>query len=373
MRANYVAVLDIRSAEMTAVVGERGVNNTFIIKSKYTCAYDGYAEGELLDVNSFASAVADVVKSTLASTGGVKSFYVGVPCEFLKLVNVDRVINFPSAKRITNNDLNTLVELAAPADDERWSIIRHSCLYYVLSDKRKLIDPVGAVSDSLQGKFCFYKCNNSFIGCLMDAFKQFREVAEVNLIPANHAEALYLVEPEKRDECAVLFDFGYISSTYSVICGNGLLYSEAFSVGIGHVAVYLSAELDIPFAVASTFLSTVNLNAKERLSSIEECVYEGKTYSFSTVTLRDKIREGLDGVCETIEECRQNFSGRNIDGKPLLITGEGVKVVRGAAEHIAGRLVKNVETIAPGVPYYDKPQFSSVFSLLDTALKDANS
>lgn len=371
MRANYVAVLDIRSAEMTAVVGERGVNNTFIIKSKYTAEYDGYAEGDLLDIESFVAAIGDVVRSTLSSNRGIKTFYVGVPGEFLRLVNVDKVLSFPSVKRITANDVRLLEEMASPPDEENWCTVRHGCLYYVLSDKRKVIDPVGAASDSLHGKFCFYKCNQSFIACVLQAFKKFKDVADIKLIPVNHAEAMYLVEPEKRDECAVLFDLGYISSTYSVVCGNGLLYSESFSVGIGHVALYLSTDLDIPYEVAMTYLSTVNLNAKERLTGLEECLYEGKTYSFSTVALRDRIREGLDGICETIEECRQNFTGRNIDGKPLLLTGEGVKVIRGAAEHIAGRLVKGVEIVSPKVPYYDKPQFGSLFSLLDMALNDA--
>ncbi|MBD5585408.1 MAG: hypothetical protein HDQ88_10025 [Clostridia bacterium] len=371
MRTNCVAILDIRSAEITAVVGERGVNGTFIIKSKYASAYDGYAEGELLDIESFVTAVCDVVKSTLSGGSGVKSFYVGVPGEFLKLINVDKVLSFPSAKKITSADCRTLITLSTPQDGEQWKTIRHSCLYYVLSDKRKVIDPVGAISDSLQGKCCFYQCNGSFIGILSEAFKRFKEITSVNLIPTICAEAMYLVPPEKRDECAILFDFGYISSSYSVICGNGILYSESFSVGIGHIAFYLMQELDIPFEVASTFLSTVNLNAKERLSSTEECVYEGVTYKFSTAKLRDIIRDGLDGICATIEECRQSFSGRNIDGKPLLVTGEGIKVVRGTAEHLAGRLVKGVEVIAPNIPYYDKPHFSSTLSLLDMALDDA--
>lgn len=371
MRTNYVAVLDIRSSELTAVVGERGVNNTFIIKSKYTCSYDGYAEGELLDYSGFVSAVSEVVRSTLASSGGIKTFYVGIPGEFLKLINTDRVLTFQSARRIHKSDVQTLSRMAAPAEEDKWRTIRHSCLYYVLSDKRKVIDPVGAVTDSIQGRFCFFKCKKAFIGCLMEAFKKFTEIQNINLIPSNFAQSIYLVEPEKRDECAVLFDLGYISSTYNVICGNGLLFSESFSVGIGHVAFYLMTELDIPYEVATTFLSTVNLNAKEKLNSVEECIFEGKTYSFSTVTLRDKIREGLDGICETIEECRQSFPGRNIDVKPLLITGEGVKIIRGATEHISGRLVKSVEVTSPKVPYYDKPQFASLFSLLDTALKDA--
>ncbi len=371
MRRCGVAVLDIRSSEITAVVGERGVNNTFIIKSKYTCPYDGYAEGELLDTDSFISAVCDVVKSTLAANRAVKTIYVGVPCEFLKLVNTDKVLSFQTSKKITRSDCDLLIEMSNPEKEDGWKTIRHSCLYFVLSDKRKVINPAGAVSDSLQGKCCFYKCKTSFIDCLMSAFKRFKDINEVNLLPLNYAEAMYLIEPEKRDECAVLFDFGYISSTYSVVCGNGLLYSESFSVGIGHIAFYLMSELDIPFEVASSFLSTVNLNAKEQLSASEECLYEGKTYTFTTSKLRDIIREGLDGICETIEECKQNFSGRNLDGKPIFITGEGIKVVRGAAEHFSDRLEKGVEIIAPKVPYYDKPQFSSVLSLLDTALSDA--
>lgn len=372
MRNKYVAVLDIRSTEMTAIVGERGVNKTFIIKSKYTCTYDGYAEGELLDIPSFTAAITDVVKSTLSAMNGIKTFYVSIPGEFLKLVNTDRVLSFPSAKKITLSDCRNLVDAAKPAVEENWMTIRNSCLYYVLSDKRKVIYPVGTVSDSLQGKFCFFKCRNSFVGCIMEAFKKFKDIQTIRLIPSNYAEAMYIVEPERRDECAVLLDFGFISSTYSVICGNGILYSESFSLGIGHIAVYLMEQLDIPYQVAMTFLSTVNLNAKEKLGDNAECIYEGKTYTFPTVELRDLIREALDGICETIEECRQSYTGRNIEGKPILVTGEGIKVVRGAIEHIAGRLVKTLETVAPNVPYYDKPRFSSLFSLLDTALNDAS-
>ena len=372
MRSKCVAVLDIRSSEITSVVGERGVNNTFIIKSKYTCPYDGYAEGELLDIPSFIAAVTDVVRSTLFSAKGIKTFYVGVPGEFTKLVNSDKVLSFQSSKKINKNDTAALIRLAAPPEEERWKTIREDCLYYVLSDKRKVIDPIGAYSDSLQGRFCFFKCFEPFIGCIDECFKKFGEIERPVLIPSVYAEALYLVEPERRDECAVLFDMGYISSTYSVICGNGLLFSESFSLGTGHIAVLLMDELEIPYDVALTYLSTVNLNAKEKLSSLEECVYGGKTYSFSTATLRDIIREGLDGICETIDECRRNFSGANLSGKPLLMTGEGVTAIRGGLDYISGRLEQNVEIATPKVPYYDKPKFSSLFSLLDMALKDEN-
>jgi cell division ATPase FtsA len=366
-----VAVLDIRSSEICAVVGERGVNNTFVIKSKYTCAYDGFAEGELLDVEGFNSAVSDVVKSTLSAIGEkIKVFFVGVPAEFLKIENTDKSLSFSQPRKITERDKQSLCEFSRPKIQEDYTYIKHSPVYYVLSDKRRVIEPVGIVSDSLRGKLTFYLCKTSFLECVAEAFNEFESISDLRFIPQNYAEAAYLISPEQRDSCAVLFDMGYISSCYSVACGNGLLFSEGFSVGIGHVAVHLMNELDIPFEVATYFLSKVNLNAKEKLTSVEEYKFDGKNYSFSTATLRDIIREGLDGICETIETCRQSYTGKDISTKPILFTGEGVKTIRGTAEHISSRLVTSVEVVAPKLPYYDKPQFSSLFSLLSAALSE---
>lgn len=373
MRKKSIAILDIRSLEITAVVGERGVNNTFIIKSKYSCAYDGYAEGEMVDEESFLAAVRDVVKSTISSLGGIKTFYVGVPAEFTRVVQSDKVMSFQSAKKITAVDCEYLAGMSMPEDAKDYRTIRHSCMYYILSDKRKLIDPVGTVSDSLRGKFCFYQCSNKFINLISNAFKNLSSVNDIKLIPSVYAEAIYLLPPEQRDECAVLFDLGYISSSYSVVCGNGIAFCESFSIGIGHLAVYLMTELDIPYEVASAFLNQLNLNAKETLSGSIECMYEGHNFKYSAIILRDKVREGLDGICETIEECIQSYKERNLESKPMYITGESVKTVRGTVEHISNRLVKNIEVITPQVPYYDKPQYSSILSLLDTALTDEES
>ena len=370
MRKKSVAILDIRSMEITAVVGERGVNNTFIVKSKYSCAYEGYAEGEMVDEESFLSAVSDVVKSTISSLGGIKTFYVGVPAEFTRIVQTDKVMSFQAAKKITFDDCEYLADMSMPEEAKDYRTIRHSCMYYVLSDKRKIIDPVGAVSDSLRGIFCFYQCSNKFINSISNAFKKISSVIDVKLIPSVYAQAIYLIPPEQRDECAILFDLGYISSSYSVVCGNGIAFCESFSIGIGHLAVYLMGEFDISYEVAFALLGRINLNAKESLSGYIEFMHEGQNYKYSAITLRDKVREGLDCICETIEECIQSFKGKNLESKPMFITGESVKTVRGTVEHISNRLVKNIEVIAPQVPYYDKPQYSSLLSLLDMALTD---
>ena len=179
---------------------------------------------------------------------------------------------------------------------------------------------------------------------------------------------MYILPEEKRDQYAILLDIGFISSTYSVVCGNGIAYSEAFSVGAGHIAVYLMGELEIPYEVAIKLINQVNLSCTDRVNQMIEERFNGENFTFSASIIREKVREGLDGLCEMIEECRQNYTGVNLDGKPLLVTGDCVNYINGTVQHLCERLGKNVEIIAPALPYYDRPQYSSLFSLLHTAL-----
>jgi cell division protein FtsA len=361
--------LDIRSTEICAVVGERGVNNTFIIKSKYTCPYEGFAEGEWIDERSFVSAVRNVVKSTFSAVGDkIKTFHIGVPGEFVKLINTDKVSSFSAQKKITKSDVNNLINLSRPAEYGEWQEIKYSPLYYTISDKRRVIEPIGCISDTLQAKISFFQSPTFFIESVKKAFKPFYNVVNFNFIPQTLAQTNYLIRPDQRDNYAVLFDLGNISSSYTVACGNGIEYTQSFSLGILHIAALLMQELEIPYDVALTFIGMVNLNAKERLSAMLDVRSGGAVYSYSMTTLRDLIREGLDGICETVEECRQSFIGKDLSNKPIYITGEGIKTIRGTVEHISSRLVSSVEIVTPRLPYYDKPHFSSIFSLLSSAI-----
>ena len=44
MNRRSVAVLDVESSEVTVIIGERGVNNTFVFKGMKTEKYDGFAD-----------------------------------------------------------------------------------------------------------------------------------------------------------------------------------------------------------------------------------------------------------------------------------------------------------------------------------------
>lgn len=368
MRSGSIAVLNIRSDEITSVIAEKGVNGTFIIKSKYSQPYDGYAEGQMLDKDDFTSAVSSAAENLVAGFGGrIKKLYVGVPCEFLGLEQTDKVLTFSSSKKITQKQLDELEELSLPQDLGGYRVIGCNALYYYLSDKRKLINPIGAVSDSLRARLCFYTCKSGFIKSVKSIVSKVGRVDEYVWVPQNQAELYYLVNRDNGGY-SLLFDFGHISSTFSIVCGNGLAFSEAFSIGVAHMAALVMESLSLPYPVAYEFIKKVNLNSRDKSASYVEVNYEGQLYSLHSAELKSLIKEGVDCVCETLETCMRAYREKDFTGKPIMITGEGVGVIRGATEHIASRLVAPVDVVCPPVPYYDRPEYSSLFSILSFVL-----
>ncbi|MDE7380201.1 MAG: hypothetical protein K2N14_04020 [Clostridia bacterium] len=271
MRKKSVAVLDIRSSEICAAIAEKGVNNTFNIKSKHIESYEGYAEGELLDVDDFVNAVKECVEAISASSGvQLKQLFVGIPCEFVNAVQTDKVFGFQSAQRISERHISKVISGSFPAKSDAETVVRCGALSYILSDKRKLSDPVGMVSDSLRARLCFFTCKTVFMDTVMRALGSFPSIKAIEWLPQNYTEGLYLFGSDKREGYNLLFDFGNISSTFSVVCGNGVAYSESFSIGVAHIAVLLMEALDIPYDIATELMKMVNLNARDKYSPIEE-------------------------------------------------------------------------------------------------------
>ncbi|MGN1103733.1 MAG: hypothetical protein ACI4QI_02540, partial [Candidatus Coproplasma sp.] len=199
MKKASVAVLDIRSDEICAVIAEKGVNNTFIIKNKYSQPYEGYAEGEILDKEDFVSALKSAADNLSLSAGGkIKSVYVSVPAEFVELIHTDKVVTYRSSQQIKSKHIEEVKKFSTPKNTEGLAVVGCDCLFFYLSDKRKVLNPIGAVSDSLRARCCFYACKTSFIKLVKRALKCVGEIDQFHWVPQNRAEAFYLIPEEKR-------------------------------------------------------------------------------------------------------------------------------------------------------------------------------
>ena len=56
MKKVQVAVIDVGSSQVTALVGERGINKTFVIKEESSYPYEGFGDGKFYDEKGFVDA-----------------------------------------------------------------------------------------------------------------------------------------------------------------------------------------------------------------------------------------------------------------------------------------------------------------------------
>ena len=101
MQKKSCAVLDFGSSKITAVIGERGVNKTFIIKARKDFTYEGFSEGRFFDVEEVKKILCECVEFLSSSIRGIDSVYVGVPGDFTEVVVKDSQISFDKKKKIT--------------------------------------------------------------------------------------------------------------------------------------------------------------------------------------------------------------------------------------------------------------------------------
>ncbi len=368
MNLKSVAVLYVGSSAVTALTGERGVNKTFVFKGLGSAKYDGYADAQFFDPAALKEAVFSALDEMERSCGvRTKELFVGVPGEFSRLVTRRYLISFQRKRKIYPADVELLYDKGYNGEEDG-EPIRRSSVYYITSDKRRIIDPVGMISDSLEGYLSYFFADARFCELFRNILAEYG-VKKVNFLPVSLAEALYLIPSEVRDEYAILLDIGYISTTFSVVCGNGAVYQSAFSRGGGHVAAAVCDKLGVPFKAAEAILRKVNLSSLDDPDSRIEYSDGKESYTVSARDAKESVKEGLDLICEEISRCLEEGGGRNIEYKPVLLTGGGITSLRGAREHISGRLNKVVEIVAPKLPYYNKPAQSPLLSILDMALK----
>ena len=274
MNRKSVAALDVESSAVTALIGERGVNNTFVFKGVHTESYDGFADAEFFDVKGLQKAIDAALESVEHSCNDrIREIYVGVPGEFIKLVTKQHKMSFQSKRRVTPFDLNALYENGFTESVPGYTLIRRAAICYVTSDKRRSIDPVGMISDSLEGYLSYFLASDRYLELLRNILAEYG-IRKVTFLPTSLAEALYLIPSEVRDDYAILLDIDKISMTFSIVCGNGIVYQNACSVGGGHVTaqLYADGEVDIPFNVLEAMIGKINLSSREEENSVIEYV-----------------------------------------------------------------------------------------------------
>ena len=367
MAGKSVAVLDIRSSEIAVFVGERGVNRTFIFKASKTERYEGYAEGVFLKPEGLLRAV----KSALATVEQIcgekfKTLYIGVPGDFIDIVPRQQELSFSKRTKISQREIDMLFDSGKEKRD-KYRLIRVTSMIYITSDNRRVANPVGVVSDGLKGVLSYFYCSEYFASTIENIFAD--KKIKLRFLPTQFAMGAYLIPPETRDECAVMLDVGYLSSTICVLLGNGVAAQQSFWVGQGQIAVRLMEKFHLSYDAALALLTRSNLYLKKEAEN-REFTFRGKTYDIPAALLVSEVKAGLDDICEKVSLFMEACATKELDSKPLYVTGEGLEGIRGALEHMSRRLNTVCEQLFPQLPYYNRPSMSSRIALIDMAYED---
>ncbi len=372
MKYESVAILDIRSGEITFALGTKGVNGTFVFKDSHTEGYEGFLTEGFLDEGSFRRAVVKSINAVRQNYGGkLDGIYVGVPATFLAVATKGHTISFPAKRKITAQDVDALYESGLSELMHGGRCIHRSAMYFSLGDNRKYFTEsslYGATSTLLKGALSYYFVGEAFFNGLTSIL-QAEGFTEIKMYPSTLAQSSYLLTEQEREGYAFLLDVGFLTTSVSVVYGNGIVHEESFNCGVGTIHVALMQELGIDYTTAEEILKDANISgghvSKEVVWSAEN-----SNRQFSVQHINDIIKCNLDGMCERIDVFFSRYYKDKTGGltaSPISVTGEGVSGIKGLAEHISRRLNRLTETVYPDLPYFDKPAFSSRISLLSVA------
>ncbi len=375
MKQGSVAILDIRSGEITFAIGMRGVNGTFVFKDSHTEEYEGYLRDGILDEESFRYAIAKSINAVRQNYDGVISeVCVGIPAPFVHLQTKGHTISFPAKRKISSQDVEALFESGLNELLSGGRCIHRSAMYFSLGDNRKYFTAeslYGAPSSSLKGALCYYFISEDLYEMLSQLLKS--EGFIPKFYPSTLAQATCLLTEKDREGYAFLLDVGFLTTSISVIYGNGIVHEESFSCGAGSIQVALMEELDVDYATATDILRDANISGGSVSKEMTWSTENGDR-QFSVQKINDVIKYNLDYLCESIDDF---FNSRYRDkvavgltANPLSVTGEGVNAIKGVAEHISKRLNRLTVVVFPDQPYFDKPMFSSRLSLLNVATEE---
>ncbi|MBE7068525.1 MAG: hypothetical protein E7381_04405 [Clostridiales bacterium] len=376
MKNESVAILDVRSYEVTFFLGSKGVNDTFVLYGSHTEKYAGFSSGGFFDEESFRLAVVTAITTVRQNHEGViGEIFVGVPSAFIDIATKGHTVSYPKKRKMTAQDVDGLYQSGLNGLLTNKRCIRHSAMYFSLGDNCKYSnaeDTYGVSTTLLKGALCYYFLADDFYRVVSSVLKDL-EFEQVKYLPTSLAQALYLFSEKRREGYAFLLDVGVVTSSISVVYGNGVVHEETFDFGKGMIIASLMQNLDVDYALAEEILLTSNVSGGGVPKGVTWTSEHGDV-TFSMQKIVDIIKYDLDVLCESVEKFFAKYYREKeatvFAVNPIGVTGEGIVGIAGATEHIAGRLNRLTEIIYPDLPYYDKPSFSSRIALLNMALGD---
>lgn len=371
MIKDSVAVFDMCSSKISAVIGENGVNGNFVIRSIAEIPCEPFLDGKIEDGSSLTAALTKAF-DTVCKTASVKlsKVYVSVSNQFLKSYNRTYEKSYPRRRKLKRKDVVKYFDEAqeyANLSKKGYEIIDRRPVFFHLDGNRRVEDILGETTMNVKGYITYFLADVEYTGFMREQFNKLG-VSQVCFVPTSIAESYLLFSSEERFSFRILLDVGYITTDLSIIYGGGLLYSAAFMTGGGFITASLCESMNIKYDLADRLKRRINLSVPIDTDGIYELNWGEEVYSFSQKKCNSCVRAVLDGIVEMVDKAILDSRVKLPRDAVIYMTGGGLAYIRGAKEYLFSGIEMPVYVTQPDLVYMSKPEESSKIALLNYAL-----
>jgi len=370
-KAKELVVLDVGSRVLSAVVALKKNRDIFYVKAFSESLYSGYEDGKWFDTDELKECAREVLAQALARGGArPKTLYVSAPAEFATTTMRDVAVMLDRPRRVVDADIDYLFKKGDTFESNSLFMpVNTSAVYYTCDDaSRKLVDPRGIVARKVAARATYVSVERAFAE-IFDSIASSAGFSEVEYISSEWAQGLTLLEREQRDRDCLLLNIGYLSSSVSLIKGEGLLDLKSFSLGGAHIAAKIFEAFDAPFDIALEVRDMVDLNLSY---APDDYITASDGSGFLCAEVVTVIKDGLDLLISTIANAVELIGYDLSSYSPVYLTGDGVTGIRGAVKYIGEALGNEIDVLSPRLPAYNKPHYSSAVALVSIASKLTN-
>lgn len=358
-----IAVLDIGSSKIRVAVLSTTAK-AFSIVGYGESEYGGFADGEFLEPDGLKYAFGLALSNAETSSNfHIKEMYVGLPAEFLTVVNKTATLQFGSKRKVLQSDLQILFD---QANDFKYNtdltLIDVSALEYSLDNGKKIVDPLSKKTEKLTGDLSYQLASVHTINLLNNIFESLGLVS-VEYISSPLSECLTLLDENARKDYALMIDCGYITTHISICKGRGLAYLGSFSLGGGHIMADLAEVLQLKYNDAETLKRKLVLTVED-----DNQVYEipgGQPVNAKFAN--DVAKSRISMICQVIEKSIDISEINYPKYFPIFLTGGGLAMMKGIKEELSKELGRSVEILYSDTPQFTRPFNTSLISLCQVA------
>ncbi len=370
MARKNIAVLDVGSSTLSVMIGSLGFGGNVNVKGFAETNYAGFLDGEFLEPEKLESTIASVIALAQENANcKITHLYVGVPAEFGAVVVKQAEIDFFAEHKVTDADITELFEKADVfKDHQKYSVINRAPIYFVADDGERTLKVKGKITEKLSGLISFNLCDKGFLEDIMPALSEF-EFEHVEFLSEQLCESLYLISPDKRDNLAVLVDCGFLTTSVSIVMGDGILSSHHFALGAGHIVSDISTVFEVPLEQAEELRRGISFEEDPEGQVFEVEIEDGETKEIPVSKVFEIVDFRVNQITKMIQKCLDASDIALPEFTPMFLTGGGISYIEGIADKLSDKFGCEITIASPKDPTLNKPYLSSIVSLLDLALR----